>query len=197
MRDAEPDVSPAQLLAALPQGHVVGIDLSQNMLHSAREHLAECGARLSLAACDLLHLPFKGVFDGIVSTAAFHWVLDHDRLFLNLRTRAQFPVDGWKRSAAQPATSSACVSERIPCWRDQSSRRFSQVFASRGFIRTQSPPRKGCGAPALSMSRPQSSQRPRCSTVPSSTKSSFAILFCGNTCRRFPPKAAARILWNC
>ncbi|HLZ41266.1 MAG TPA: methyltransferase domain-containing protein [Candidatus Sulfotelmatobacter sp.] len=75
----------ADLLQALPDGRVVGIDLSQNMLNSAREHLAQFGARVSLVACDLLHLPFKRVFDGIVSTAAFHWVLDHDRLFANLR----------------------------------------------------------------------------------------------------------------
>ncbi|HUO13907.1 MAG TPA: class I SAM-dependent methyltransferase [Verrucomicrobiae bacterium] len=75
----------AELLEALPEGHVVGIDLSQNMLRSAREHLAEFRPRVSLAACDLLHIPFERSFDGIVSTAAFHWVLDHDRLFLNLR----------------------------------------------------------------------------------------------------------------
>jgi trans-aconitate 2-methyltransferase len=75
----------AELLESLPHGHVVGIDLSQNMLQSAREHLTQFGARLSLAACDLLHLPFQCAFEGIVSTAAFHWVLDHDRLFLNLR----------------------------------------------------------------------------------------------------------------
>ena len=55
------------------------------MLNSAREHLAQFGARVSLVACDLLHVPFKAAFEGIVSTAAFHWVLDHDRLFANLR----------------------------------------------------------------------------------------------------------------
>jgi trans-aconitate 2-methyltransferase len=75
----------AELLEALPCGRVVGIDLSRNMLASAREHLAKFGARVSLLACDLLHLPFESAFDGIVSTAAFHWVLDHDRLFANLR----------------------------------------------------------------------------------------------------------------
>jgi trans-aconitate 2-methyltransferase len=32
----------------------------------------------------LLHLPFAAAFDGVVSTASFHWVLDHDRLFANL-----------------------------------------------------------------------------------------------------------------
>ena len=77
----------ADLLEALPHGRVVGIDLSQNMLNSARGHLAQFAPRASLLACDLLHLPFRQAFDGIVSTAAFHWVvLDHDQLFANLRS---------------------------------------------------------------------------------------------------------------
>ena len=75
----------AELLESLPRGRVVGIDLSQNMLRSAGEHLSASSDRLRLIACNLLHLPFKRVFDGIVSTAAFHWVLDHDLLFRNLR----------------------------------------------------------------------------------------------------------------
>ena len=84
----------ADLLEALPRGRVVGVDLSQNMLGSAREHLSpQFGDRVGLVACDLLHLPFEHAFDGIVSTAAFHWVLDHDRLFANLR-RALVP-GGW------------------------------------------------------------------------------------------------------
>jgi len=84
----------AELLDALPGGRVVGVDLSQNMLGSAREHLVpQFGTRVSLVACDLLHLPFASNFDGIVSTAAFHWVLDHDRLFANLR-QALVPA-GW------------------------------------------------------------------------------------------------------
>jgi len=80
----------ADLLEAVPRGRVVGVDLSQNMLRSAREHLVSFSDRVSLLACDLLHLPFERAFDSIVSTAAFHWVLDHDRLFQNLR-RALVP----------------------------------------------------------------------------------------------------------
>jgi trans-aconitate 2-methyltransferase len=64
------------------------------MLKSAREHLgSRFGSRIHLLACDLLHLPFRRVFDVIVSTAAFHWVLDHDRLFKNLR--AVLVRGGW------------------------------------------------------------------------------------------------------
>jgi trans-aconitate methyltransferase len=83
----------ADLLEVLPSGRVVGVDLSRNMLGSAREHLARFGTRVSLVACDLLHLPFEHAFHGIVSTAAFHWVLDHDQLFTTLR-RALMPR-GW------------------------------------------------------------------------------------------------------
>lgn len=75
----------ADLLEALPNGRVVAVDLSQNMLRSADGYLAPFGARVSLVASDLLHLPFERAFHGIVSTAAFHWVLDHDLLFENLR----------------------------------------------------------------------------------------------------------------
>lgn len=75
----------AELLEALPKGRVVGIDVSQNMLRSAREHLSsQFGAQVSLVACDLLHLPFEHAFDCIVSTAAFHWVVDHEKLFAEL-----------------------------------------------------------------------------------------------------------------
>jgi trans-aconitate 2-methyltransferase len=84
----------ADLLEALPRGRVVGVDLSQNMLGSAREHLCpQFGKRVGLVACDLLYLPFSHAFDGVVSTAAFHWVLDHDLLFANLH-RVLIP-GGW------------------------------------------------------------------------------------------------------
>jgi trans-aconitate 2-methyltransferase len=84
----------ADLLEALPRGQVLGIDVSQNMLRSAREHLlAQHGSRVKLVAADVLELPFERAFDGIVSTAAFHWVLDHDRLFSGLH-RALVP-GGW------------------------------------------------------------------------------------------------------
>ena len=83
----------ADLLAALPRGRVIAVDLSENMLAAAREHLAKYGERVQLVTCDLLQLPFENAFDGIVSTAAFHWVLDHDRLFAAL-LRALVP-GGW------------------------------------------------------------------------------------------------------
>lgn len=84
----------AELLQALPRGRVVGLDLSQNMLCSAQQHLqASLGSQVSFVLADLLHLPFDHRFDGIVSTACFHWVLDHDRLLQELH-RSLVP-GGW------------------------------------------------------------------------------------------------------
>jgi trans-aconitate 2-methyltransferase len=82
------------LLEALPNGHVVALDVSQNMLDEAHAYLEpEFAGRVEFVLCDLLELAFDREFDGIFSTASFHWVLDHDRLFRNLY-RALKP-GGW------------------------------------------------------------------------------------------------------
>jgi len=74
-----------ELLERLPQGRVFAVDLSTNMLRTAREHLSpEFGERVAFAAVDVQNLPFHQAFDGIFSTATFHWVIDHDRLFRSL-----------------------------------------------------------------------------------------------------------------
>ena len=102
----------ADLIEALPRGRVVGVDLSQNMLNSAREHLAgQFGGRVSLVACDFLHLPFEEVFDGIVSTAAFHWVLDHDALFAQLRRVLR--RGGWLEAQCGGGPNTARVRGRV------------------------------------------------------------------------------------
>jgi trans-aconitate 2-methyltransferase len=83
-----------ELLELVPCGKVVGLDVSENMLRAARENLApEFGDRVEFVAADLLDLHFNEEFDGIFSTAAFHWVRDHDRLFAGL-FRALRP-GGW------------------------------------------------------------------------------------------------------
>lgn len=75
----------ALLSQNLPAGRVVGVDLSRNMAQLARENLRSAGSgRAEFVVADLVHLPFHECFDGIFSTASFHWVLDHDALFRNL-----------------------------------------------------------------------------------------------------------------
>ncbi len=74
-----------ELLAHLPDGFVIGVDSSENMLASARDHLQpQFHDRVRFVAADLQNLPFEKAFHGIFSTAAFHWVPDQARLFRNL-----------------------------------------------------------------------------------------------------------------
>jgi trans-aconitate 2-methyltransferase len=74
-----------QLLARLPRGHVVALDASEAMLAEARRRLEPSADRLTFVHADLARpLPVDGPVDAVLSTATFHWVLDHDALFANL-----------------------------------------------------------------------------------------------------------------
>ena len=73
------------LLERLPAGRVTALDASATMLEEARRRLARFGRRVSYVRADLGRpLPVSGHVDAILSTATFHWVADHDRLFGNL-----------------------------------------------------------------------------------------------------------------
>jgi len=102
------------LLELLPGGRVVGIDLSRNMVQTAHRHLkSDFGERVELVCCDLLHLPFESSFDGIFSTAAFHWVRNHERLFANL-FRALRP-GGWLCAQCGGGPNLARLLKRVDC----------------------------------------------------------------------------------
>ena len=74
----------ALLAERLGQGSVVALDRSFNMVQLASSTLAPFESRAAVVLADLVDLPFVGAFDVVFSTATFHWVLDHDRLFANL-----------------------------------------------------------------------------------------------------------------
>lgn len=75
----------AELLERLPDGRVIAIDLSANMLDVAKGNLSpRFGKRVSFAQCDLVNGCIAPVADVLFSTATFHWVLDHPRLFREL-----------------------------------------------------------------------------------------------------------------
>jgi trans-aconitate 2-methyltransferase len=95
----------AELVARVPRGHVTALDASPSMLAQARARLADIGANVRFVQADLLDLgpavldgssavpagpttvaEEPGKVDAILSTATFHWVTDHDRLFANLRS---------------------------------------------------------------------------------------------------------------
>jgi trans-aconitate 2-methyltransferase len=78
----------ADLLERLPTGHAIALDRSQNMLDLARDNLVpRFGDRVSFVQADLQELDPAVIgqpVDVIFSTAAFHWVRDHPRLFAAL-----------------------------------------------------------------------------------------------------------------
>ena len=74
-----------KLLDRLPRGRAIGIDISANMLAVAREYLRPTFAsRIQLVFADAAALPFDACADAVFSTATFHWVLDHARLFRSI-----------------------------------------------------------------------------------------------------------------
>ena len=74
----------AELARRLPNGRVIASDVSENMLGGARETLAPFGDRIRFVHADMTDLPLETEVDAVFSTAAFHWVKDHDVLFRSL-----------------------------------------------------------------------------------------------------------------
>lgn len=71
----------AKLLERLPRGRVLCVDASESMIARAREALGE---RADYLVADLAELEVEEPVDVVFSTATFHWVMDHDRLFARL-----------------------------------------------------------------------------------------------------------------
>lgn len=70
-----------ELLARVPNGTLIAVDGSQAMVDQTRERL---GDRVEAFAVDLVELTVTKPFDAILSTATFHWIADHERLFARL-----------------------------------------------------------------------------------------------------------------
>lgn len=72
-----------ELIGRLPRGRVLAVDASEAMVAKARERL---GDRADCMVADLAELTVKTPVDLVFSTATFHWIPDHDRLFERLHT---------------------------------------------------------------------------------------------------------------
>lgn len=71
------------LVERVPRGRVIGVDGSASMIEAARARL---GDGVDLRVCDLLELDLGAEqVDAVFSTATFHWIDDHARLFAVLR----------------------------------------------------------------------------------------------------------------
>lgn len=67
-----------ELLKRVPRGRVIAVDASPSMLEKARESL---GDRVRYSEQDLADLELDEPVDVVFSTATFHWITDHERLF--------------------------------------------------------------------------------------------------------------------
>ncbi|MBI3249369.1 MAG: methyltransferase domain-containing protein [Deltaproteobacteria bacterium] len=72
-----------QLLAKLPHGKVIGADASSKMIEEAKERFAG-NPRVTLLVADLTEIALPEPVDAILSTATFHWIKEHDKLFTQL-----------------------------------------------------------------------------------------------------------------
>jgi trans-aconitate 2-methyltransferase len=75
----------AELMERLPNGRLIAIDRSWNMLMTARTNLRPVyGDRVRFVQVALPDMPFANWADLVFSTATFHWIKDHQALFANV-----------------------------------------------------------------------------------------------------------------
>ena len=68
----------SEIAARLPQGSVVGVDFSSNMVDFASSQYAASHPNLNFQVADARHLPFGPEFDLVVSFNALHWVPEQE-----------------------------------------------------------------------------------------------------------------------
>jgi trans-aconitate 2-methyltransferase len=71
----------AILCERLPRGRVIAVDAAPSMVAQARAALP---AQVDVRQADLLELSLEEPVDAVLSTATFHWIGDHARLFATL-----------------------------------------------------------------------------------------------------------------
>jgi trans-aconitate methyltransferase len=68
----------AEIAGCVPDGTVVGVDSSKEMIELARDNFAKDKyPNLSFQVADARHLDFSERFDVVFSNAALHWIKDH------------------------------------------------------------------------------------------------------------------------
>ena len=90
----------AELAKRVPDGFVLGIDASENMIATATKDHA--GMNLRFEQLDINAMKFEREFDRVFSNATLHWIKDHRALLRNVSkslkdrgtARFQFAADG-------------------------------------------------------------------------------------------------------
>jgi trans-aconitate 2-methyltransferase len=106
----------AALLERLPRGRVIAVDAAPSMVEEARERLPDS---VDVRQADLLELALDEPVDAVLSTATFHWIADHDRLFARIRETLKpggrlVAQCGGKGNVAAVKTAGFAVAARAP-----------------------------------------------------------------------------------
>ncbi len=106
----------SMLIERLPRGRVVAVDGSPSMIDAVRAVLRP---QDEASVADLAELRLAEPVDAVFSSAVFHWVLDHERLFAglraNLRPGGRLAAQcGGEGNIARLRRSSAEVASRRP-----------------------------------------------------------------------------------
>lgn len=72
----------AELAKFVPDGFVLGIDASENMIETAKKDNA--GHNLLFKLLDINAIDFESEFDLVFSNATLHWVKDHKKMLKNV-----------------------------------------------------------------------------------------------------------------
>jgi trans-aconitate 2-methyltransferase len=110
----------AMIARQVPDGRVLGVDSSGEMIRFAREEFPpEANPNLSFVAMDAQALTFCGEFDVVFSNAALHWVQDHRPVLAgiarSLRTGGRLLTQmGGKGNAAQVFEAFDIVRKELP-----------------------------------------------------------------------------------
>ena len=76
----------AEIAARVPQGSVVGVDRSHDMVSFASKHFdPEVHPNVRFEVADAASLPFRGEFDLVVSFNALHWLPEQDAPLRSIR----------------------------------------------------------------------------------------------------------------
>lgn len=75
----------AAIAERVPQGAVLGVDASENMVTFAERHYAASHPNLRFAVADVCNLPFHQEFDDIVSFNVLHWVPEQAAALCSIR----------------------------------------------------------------------------------------------------------------
>ncbi len=76
----------AEIASKLPDGSIIGIDISKEMIDLANESFPQKTYKnLSFNLCDAKKLNFEENFDSIISSATLHWIKNHLPVLIGIK----------------------------------------------------------------------------------------------------------------